>query len=310
MKARRLSKNATIGVIAPGSPVDPKRFEAGKKELEHRGFRIRCPIDPGKHYGDYTHGFASASVEDRARVLRELFEDKDVEAVLAARGAYGSPELLPKIDFPSIGKTKKLLIGCSDVTALLLPLYSQGKVFSIHGPTLSGDFARASESSDAKAGVDALIHMLMEQEYLPELSASLLREGKAEGWLLVGNLTMLLNLLGTPWDMDYSGAILVLEDVGEAPYRIHRALTHLKLAGKLERISALIFGRFSRCEATQGPSVQEVIKNSVKDILAETRYPVLMDLQIGHNGINLPLPLGCRAVVEGPKLRLLEAPVE
>ena len=142
-----------------------------------------------------------------------------------------------------------------------------------------------------------------------QLAGDILRDGSGQGRIIAGNLTVLTSLLGTPWDIDYDGAVLMLEEVGEAPFRIHRMLMQLKFGGKLNNLAALVFGRFSRCTAKHGPAVDEVIRRAVSDILDGPRYPVLAGLPFGHWGENVPLPVGCLAKVEGGKFETLESPI-
>ncbi len=128
-----------------------------------------------------------------------------------------------------------------------------------------------------------------------------------QGPLLAGNLSVLTTLLGTPWDVDYSGAVLVVEEVGESPFRVERSLKHLALAGKFDSLAALVFGRFSRCEAAHGPAVDEVIERFAQ--FCPAKFPVVSGLPVGHWGENQPLPLGCAAEVVNDCFRLLESPV-
>ena len=125
----------------------------------------------------------------------------------------------------------------------------------------------------------------------------------------MSNLTMLLTLLGTPWDFDYQGAVLVLEDVGEAPYRVHRALTQLKLAGKFDKLGAIVFGRFAKCIAAQGPSVEDVFSLFARDIVGNAKFPIVSGLEVGHWGTNVPLALGCLAEVDGARFTVCESPI-
>jgi len=120
---------------------------------------------------------------------------------------------------------------------------------------------------------------------------------------------MFTSVLGTPWDLNFDGLILVLEEVAEAPYKIQRMLTQLKLAGKFDRLAGLVFGRFARCTAQHGPQVGEVIKSFVSDTLSGLSFPVVMGFPFGHWGENQPVPVGCRAVLQDGVFSLLEPPV-
>ena len=145
------------------------------------------------------------------------------------------------------------------------------------------------------------------------LQGSILRDGVVEGVpgpLLCGNLSMLLSLLGTPWDIDYDGKILVLEDVAEAPYRVKRMLLQLKLAGKLDKLSGLAFGSFKNCEAKAGPTLEEVLFQVLDEFLPKSNFPVIAQLPVGHEEHNMPLVLGAKSKIESGKLYQLEKAVQ
>lgn len=301
----------TLGVFAPGSPVNHGRLERGAAELMSRGFKLELPLDPSRFYGDYSHGFGSASCADRANALMTVIRDERCAALLAARGGYGTQEILPLIDFAELARSRKLLIGYSDVTALLAAAVGQGGIISIHGPTLSAEFAESATIEYARQSADLLVQMLTDPAFRIREQVEVIRAGAASsGPIIAGNLSILTSLIGTPWDLSYSGAILVIEEVGEAPYRVHRALLHLKYAGKLDQLAGIVFGRFSKCTAGQGPTIDDVYLMAAKDIFARTSFPIVRNLDFGHNGRNVPLPLGCLARIDGTVFELIESPIE
>lgn len=306
IKGKALLPGATIGVLACGSPATPERFQQGVAELERRGFSVSYPLDSSTVL---EYGFGCGSKEDRAQALMELIENDEVSAILAVRGGYGSIDLLPLLDFKSIRKHPKPIVGYSDVTVLLANITEKSCVATIHGATVAAEFARAAQSDEAKISVDGLLSMLTDPSFRPKYSCEILRDGEARGRVLAGNLTMLLTLLGTPWDVSYEGAILVLEDVGEAPYRVHRALNQLKMAGKLNKLAGVVLGRFNKCEADSGPTVEEVLRKSVSDIFTGTKFPILLGLEFGHHGKNVAMPLGCQAEISKGMLSVKESPV-
>ncbi len=305
-----LEPGAMIGIVSPGGPSSKDRFDLGLKELERRGFQYRCPLDPTTFYGKYDHGFGSGSISARTDSFMQLVRDPEVKMLLSVRGAYGSMDILPRLAFDEIAKAGKTLVALSDISALLVNFVDKARVPAMHGPSLASAFADAQSDSGAMESVDMLFRLLQDPDFRPQFSElTVLRSGKGRGKILAANLTMLLCLLGTPWDVDYSGKILVLEEVGEPPYRIHRAFTQLKLAGKLDQLSGLVFGRFSKCASPHGPTVEDVIQLVLKDLLANTGYPVLSGLEMGHWGKNLPLPLGCLAEIADSTLSVLESPL-
>jgi muramoyltetrapeptide carboxypeptidase len=300
-----LKRGDTIGIFAPGSPTKRELVEQGTRWLESEGYRVLIPSDPSANYGRKDGSFCSASVQERIQTLSTLLNDKDVRAILCARGAYGSAEILPSIDFDQIRTAGKAIIGYSDVTALIASIPTRAGIAAIHGSTLTKEFAEAESSEDAKKSATAVLALLQGEPFSP-LKGETMRDGAAEGRLLVGNLTVLVSLLGTPYEPDFRGSVLVLEEVGESPYRVHRMLMQLLLAGKLNKIAALCLGRFLKCEGINPPTLEDTLKRFLSDHLKDQKYPVIAGLQVGHGGINSPLPCGLRARVQAGELSLLE----
>lgn len=310
-----MASRITAGIFASGSPARPEQLSAGIAELERLGFSTKCPLDPGKlyHKNDFAQSktlFGAASATERAAALMALVDDPDVNFLIAARGGYGSAELLPLLDLKRIAAASKPIIGGSDVTALLAALFATTGAPSIHGPMVATDFARqaaaGADAAEANENVDGLLRLLAGSP--AEHKGEMIRDGQGRGPLLAGNLTVMLSLLSTPWDPKYDGTVLVIEDVGEAPYRIHRTLTQLRLAGKLSRLAGLVFGRFNRCEAKSGASIDDVLRSSVNDALSGTSYPVMIGLPFGHDGTSVSLPVGVFAELSGGILRVESGP--
>jgi len=304
-----LKNGATIGLIATGSPLSPERWAKSTHVLEKLGFRWKTPFDPSEFYGRSEFGFASQSALARTKGLYELLQDREVSALLAVRGAYGSLDILPRFDLEHVRSAGKTLIGCSDVSVLLQQFAFRAEVPAIHGAVLGSSFADYESDEASRESVDLILRLLQDPAFRVSEKLVPLRAGRAQGRLIVSNLTMLLTLLGTPWDISYDGAILVLEEVSESPFRIHRAFTQLKLAGKFDRIAGVVLGRFSKCAASHGPSVEDVFELFVREITAGAQFPVLRGLELGHWGKNIPLPLGCLAEIEEDRFALRESPI-
>ena len=306
---RSLKRGSTIGVVCISSSMEPERFQPCVNALETMDFQVLCPLDPTKNFGVYTHGFGCAPAEERAKAFMQLVEDESVDVILLARGGYGAQQVLPLLDFSKIAKSSKLVVGYSDVTALHAAIAVETGRFSIHGPTLS-KFHNLSANTEARVSAEALVQMLMDPDYRITMQGRELRSGTCHGRLIVGNLTMLLSLIGTQWDLDYSGAVLVIEDVNEPTYKIHRGLLQMKYAGKLQELAGLCFGQFTGDNQNGGPSVEDLISNSVNDILSGTKYPVIYNVPVGHSDLNMPLPWSCLAKIENGELQTLESPLE
>ncbi len=309
VRAQKLEPGSKIGIVCTGSPVSPERFQLGCQAIQSYGYEIVVPLNPSEFYGKYDHGFTNGSAFERVRSLDALLDAPEVSVIIAARGGYGSMDMLPLIDFEKVRSARKVIVGCSDSTVLLMQWMSRASLCAIHGTSVGSCLADARTNEEAKRSADALIAMLTSPDYRYSIPCEVIRSGAGEGVVVAGNMSMFTSVLGTPWDLNFDGLILVLEEVAEAPYKIQRMLTQLKLAGKFDRLAGLVFGRFARCTAQHGPQVGEVIKSFVSDTLSGLSFPVVMGFPFGHWGENQPVPVGCRAVLQDGVFSLLEPPV-
>lgn len=273
----------TLGIIAPSSPFDKDKFQKGLSFIKDLGFRVFFPetIFEQKKYLAGTDAI-------RARALNAMFADSDIKGIICARGGYGSLRLLSLIDFNQIVQNPKLLIGCSDITVLLNSLFSRCGLVSLHGPMIES-LANATEPTK-----QALSEILLTDQNLsiPSADPVTIHAGRASGTLTGGNLTTLCHLVGTPFAPDYSGHLLLLEDIGESPYRIDRMLTQMKMAGCFEQINGIVLGAFTGC-GDPADVYQIFYDNFAKDSI-----PVLAGFSIGHDEPNLSVPFGIRATLD------------
>jgi muramoyltetrapeptide carboxypeptidase len=242
---------------------------------------------------------------DDARRLSELtaaLADPDIRAVFCARGGYGAMRLLARLAAAGPPDPPKLLVGFSDITALHLWLQAHGRI-SVHGPVLT-QLGRLPPGTRER-----LFGLLESTSPAPALSGTLTCVGGvAEGPLLGGNLSVVTRLLGTPFMPALDGAILLLEDQGERPYRLDRMWTHLQLAGVFERVRAIVLGSFTGCEERDAPySSAEVLR----ELALATGLPCAAGFPIGHGEVNEPVPLGVRVRLDADarSLVFLEAAV-
>jgi muramoyltetrapeptide carboxypeptidase len=296
----------SIGIIALSSSCEEERFLKGVDFLKAQGLSVRVMLEPCLNYGKSAHLFSSDSARKRAEALAELFSDSSIDAILAARGAYGSMEILPHFDFSLAIKHPKPVVGFSDTTAILLALYQKGRLPVVHGPSVESAFSKANEEPLALKSAMALL------DYLRGDASSMACRGQfrrlsgdvdSAGPLIGGNLCLLSALMGTPWEPDLTGHVLFLEEVGERPYRVHRMLLQLKLAGKLGRLRGVVLGQFNNCEHAdaQTPDLADVFR----DIFSAYQYPVLGMVPAGHGLLNLPVPFGISVTISGDKLELV-----
>ena len=312
MKAQLLSLPAPL---RPGDRVklaaassaleDAERLVAGLAILESWG--LRCEENPHtlpqRRWG-YLAGRDSERLADLAPA--EAADGEPAALLACVRGGWGAARLL---EHSPLAQTPWLL-GFSDVTSLLFDRVAQGRGGGIHGPLLTTLAAEPPWSQER-------LRSLLFGEPLPDLEGQSWRPGVAEGPLLVANLTVATHLLGTPHLPALAGAILVLEDVGEAPYRLDRMLTHWRLSGGLQQLAGLAFGQFSDCddrddsgaEPTGGPdprrfNVEQVLRERSGDL----GIPVVAGLSVGHISGNAALPLGVLARLDGERGRLSLVP--
>lgn len=285
-----LKKGDTLGIIAPAGPVrNETDFRAGLQILTDLGFKPRYQGDILRH-----HGFLAGTDQERLAELHELWRDPEVKAILAVRGGYGCLRLLPGLDFRLISEQPKMLLGFSDLTVLLSAIQRQTGLVTFHGPMLTT--LPRSDRDSQEAFFDLLTGRARPEIKIKELE--ILKGGQTRGRLLPGNLTSLVHLLGTPWEPEWRETILVLEDIGEAPYRIDRLLTQLWAAGRLEQIAGLILGDFEQCGDI------ELIWQRALELLRHRPIPIWANFPCGHGSRNRILPVGAKAELDSSSGRL------
>jgi muramoyltetrapeptide carboxypeptidase len=281
-----------VSLVAPASCFDRTSFEAGLQILSRR-YRI--------HYDSELfarHRYLAGTDERRLGELAAALVDTETRAVFCARGGYGLMRLLSRLEVTSIAP--KPVVGFSDITALHQLLQRERRV-SIHGPVLT-----------QLPRLDALTHERLFQLLESDSPAATLSGteayvgGVAEGPLLGGNFSVLTRLLGTPYLAALEGAILLLEDVGERPYRLDRMWTHLALAGVFRQVRGIVLGAFTGCEEKEAAySSSDVLR----DLAQATGLPCVAGFPIGHGEHNQPVPLGVRVRLdaENRSLTFLES---
>ncbi|MBW2094850.1 MAG: LD-carboxypeptidase [Deltaproteobacteria bacterium] len=289
----RLRKGDVVGVISPAGPVEEAELRPGLEFLDQEGFRVQL----GSHALD-KQGYLAGDDSARLNDFHAMFSNPEVRAIFCTRGGYGTMRILERIQYDLVRKNPKMFIGFSDITALLLSLLTKAGLVSFHGPMVR-------QIKDIGDHNFSLLLDLLEtpgEQTLELPGARALLPGRAEGILIGGNLCVLSHLVGTSFLPSLEGSILFLEDRGEPLYRIDRTLTHLRLAGHLERISGLIAGQFEDCG--ERGAIDDLLFGFAKDL----SVPVLSGAPIGHGDDNITLPLGVRAELRttGPSLRLLE----
>jgi muramoyltetrapeptide carboxypeptidase len=276
-----------VTVIAPAGPFDRASFEAGLAIIARR---YEVDYDPGVLM---RHRYLAGSDARRLGELWRALADPGSRAVFCARGGYGMMRLLAGLE--GLAPAAKPVIGFSDITALHQVLQRQ-RLVSVHGPVLT-QLARLDTRAHER------LFELLESEALAAdlVGTETYVNGKAEGPLLGGNLSVLTRLLGTPFLAPLEGAILLLEDVGERPYRLDRMWTHLQLAGVFRQVRGIVLGEFTGCEEKDADySSADVLR----ELAAATGLPCAAGFPIGHGNHNQPVPLGVRVRLDADSRRL------
>jgi len=302
LKPPALRNGDPIRIVSLASPVEEDRLRKGCDELDRLGYEPKCDRDSVLA----CDGFFAGSTAARIAALKEALSETSTRAVICSRGGYGSNYLLEGL---SVALTSpKLFIGYSDVTSLQIFLLQIFRWVTLYGPMIA---VGLDKGADAPEGYDreSLLRAITEtkQGWAMDLKADVLSPGVAEGTLLGGCLTMIETSLGTPWELDTHGAILILEDRAMKPWQVDRALMHLKQAGKFRSVVSVILGEFPESAA---PAGSETVKEVARRILGPLGIPVVWGAPIGHcSRPMLTMPIGVRTRLSadgGTRLDILE----
>jgi muramoyltetrapeptide carboxypeptidase len=288
LKPAALRPGDAIRVLSLASPVEENVLRNGCEEIESLGYvpKLDAPSVLARE------GFFAGPAASRVSALKEALAEHASRAIFCSRGGYGANYLLDGLSVALA--SPKILLGHSDITSLQICLWQKFGWVTLYGPMVASTLAYGS---GAPKGYDrdSLLRALTETKsgWLLDLKAQPIIPGTVEGVLLGGCLTLVETTLGTPWELDTHGAILVLEDRGMKPYQVDRALMHLKQAGKFRAVAGIILGDFPECEA---PAGSESVKDVAHRILAPLGVPVVWGAPVGHTERPmLTLPLGVRA---------------
>jgi muramoyltetrapeptide carboxypeptidase len=285
--------------FAPASPAEPLRFAAGLAELVRVGFRV---ADRAQFAND---GYFAGALANRRNDLVAALERDDIDALVGVRGGYGSNYLLDELKI-SAPENPKIILGFSDLTSLHIFMWQRYRWVTFHGPMLAAGLdsgGGAPDGYDRKSLLEAL--QKTDGSWSLGLDGEALSPGEAQGRLLGGCLTLVETTLGTSWELQTDGAILLLEDRGMKPWQVDRALMHLLQAGKFKGVRGVLLGDFPECESPVpgSPTVRDVCSR----ILAPLGVPIVFGAPVGHTSRPaLTLPLGVKARLSAKGAGLLE----
>lgn len=287
IKPRALYPGGRIAVVAISSPGEPARYDAGIDHLRALGYRAEAAPNLTTRSRSYLAGPDQLRLE----LINSVLHDSTWDAIVFARGGYGATRILDQIDWAAAAANPRPTIGYSDITAYMHAAWATHRFSTFHGPMVHLDFAAGLEPerqqwfTDALAGAAGLSW---------RVNGGVITEGRAEGPLFGGCLSLVVAMMGTPLDGWIDDGIFFWEDVDEPTYRIDRMLTQLKLAGRLRRIRGVIIGGLKGCGGPGEGELDEVLN----EFFRGRGVPVIREAPFGHHGNNLLLPYGQRVVVD------------
>lgn len=290
LRPKALQKGDTIGIIAPASPPNMKRLGKAIPFFTNLGLRVKVGRNIAK-----VSGYLAGTDEERLADFHEMIADEEVKAIIFARGGYGTPRLASSLDYDLLAQHPKIIWGYSDITYLHVAIQQKTGLITFHGPMPASDLASPDIDEQTLASLSQLFEPTSLQ-YNEDISPlEVLAEGEASGNLVGGNLTLLISTLGTPYEIDTAGKILLIEDVNEPPYRIDSMLNQLKEAGKLTQAAGVVVGSFTQIKSNTKPScnLEDILYHYLSDLSA----PVMSGFAIGHCSPNIGIPLGVPATM-------------
>lgn len=314
IKPKRIKEGDRIALVAPGSYISESELQDSVKNLSDLSFQVTF-----SEKLTLQNGYFSGTDAQRAEDLMEMFEREDVDAIMCVRGGYGCARILPLLDYDIIRKNPKILIGYSDVTALLYGIFKKTALITFHGPVATSTFNEFSVNNFKSVLMNPESNKRFLNANPPSdeniYGVQTLVEGKAKGRLIGGNLSIMVSLIGTKYDVDYSNKIIFIEEIGEEPYRIDRMLTQLIQADKFKKAAGIMMGIFSKCEPKEkDPSFSKSFSliEVLKDRFSGFKMPVIYGMSFGHVKDKFTIPFGALAELDTSEqsFTLLESAVK
>lgn len=305
LKPNALKKGDVIGIVSPASPPSStEKIFKGAEYLERLGYRVKIGRNTEKIYG-----YLAGTDRERASDINEMFADKEVKAIIAVRGGYGTPRLLPLLNYPMIKRNPKILVGYSDLTALQLAIYRKTGLLTFSGPMAGVEMFKGIDpfteehfwrcvTSTKKLGV------FSNPDDRPLTPLSL---GKASGVLLGGNLSLVAAIAGSPYLPSFKDSLLFIEEIEEETYRFDRLMSQLRLIGAFRDAKGIIIGELTDVKTGDMTKPFLSVEQVLNDHLTELHKPIVTGLVYGHVPRKLTLPIGIRATLDTKKGQLIAA---
>ena len=294
-----LKKGDTVAITAPASPSSPGQVASWVSTFKKHGIKTEIGDTVKNHSTKYK--YFSASDEDRANEFMQFIRREDIKGIMCARGGWGALRILPLLNYNEIQNNPKMIIGFSDITAIINVIYNKCDIITFHGPVASS-FNEFIYKSFKKVLLDETKERI--SIFAPE--SKVIIEGKASGRIVGGNLSVLTSLIGTPYEINTKDAILLIEEKAEEPYKIDRMLTQLRLAGKFDQVAAIIIGDLEKLDRKRNffpgysPTLREVFEQHFKAI----GKPTIISFPFGHTNKNVTIPIGIEADFNSSKKML------
>ena len=303
LKPPGLKKGDLIALVAPAGPADRSLVLAYQQQLLDDGFRVLLD----EKMPDRKSGYLAGQDKDRIEELNLALRDPNVRGIFPVRGGFGLTRILDQIDFAALRNDPKIIIGYSDLTALHLAIARKSRVISFHSPMPMSNLVHCNLPEHEYAN-SSFARMLFCDRYPQSIDGTTIeipagekilkiKGGKSQGRLMGGNLSLLCATLGTPFAVEPKGTILFMEDVNEAPYRVDRLMSQLRLACVLESVEGIIVGQFTNKDPGEAKQIDQIIAEYATTI----RCPMIANFPIGHVPNNATLPHGARVELDADR---------
>ena len=298
-KPKKLNKKDVIGLISPASsPDELSRIQKGVKYLESLGYRVKVGSNVGKN-----HGYLAGTDQERVDDLHSMFKDKNVKAIFNLRGGYGAFRLLDKIDYRLIKNNPKIFVGYSEITALQMAFFEKAELITFAGPMAAVDFYDDVSEYTSELFWETITSnkKIGKLKYPENQKLPFIHKGIASGRIIGGNLAVFTHLLGTPYFPNLTGKILMIEDIGELPYRVDRMLNQLRLAGVFKKVKGIILGRFVDCHEHDPNKKTLTLGEVIADYINPVKVPSIYTFPHGHIKDFVTIPFGLKVNLNATK---------
>ncbi len=290
---KKLEKGMTVGLIAGSSCVSEERAKACVARMEELGYKVKIADNVTTNYGGYMAGTGPV----RAEWINKMFADPEVDAIFCLRGGDGSSRVMKHLDYDVIKNNPKIFVGYSDVTNLHLAFNQKCDLVTFHGPMVSSNIVddfdeETAESLFASLNGDDIINF----KNTTGFDIKVMKEGKATGKIIGGNLSLLSAAVGTDFAPDTEGAILFIEEVCEPMSKIEKWANHLRNAGVLDKCNGIILGQFTKITNDECPEYDEI--KCLEDIFEGLDIPVMYNIESGHGKPMMTIPFGAECTMD------------